>query len=524
MKFKIFLFAQVFTFLSLSQVTPKLKSVKLFSRGAEISRSENIKIKLGIDTLKLTGLSPFLENKTIQVKINGAQILDVKFGINYLKKKKDEPKLAKIKGQIKTIERDILDLNDQLSYLEVEYDLIISNKKISTEEIIDIEDVKDFVDYFQSKMPNLITKITDSKEQIKKFKKVKELLKKQESELQKVRSKKTGEIEILYKSKQNRQSSIDLSYHVYGCGWSPLYNMRASNIGEPIKFEYNAQVFQNTGVNWENCNLTIATGNPILGGNKPQLYTWSIGEYNYSNNLRGKYDKRKSLAFAAANEVKEFDDEVEEDEEFGEVKENLTFSSFKIPQTFSLNSGAGEKAVSLLKRKLPADYQYYAIPKKSNGVFLIAQVTEWEKMPLTPGKSHIYFDETFVGKSYINPSIMSDTLDISLGRDQNILITRTKQEGKCSNNASILGATKKRGYEINVKNNRNKAIKIQIIDQIPISKSNRIKITSKLGEGWSINEETGMLEWILEVPSGEKKSTTFEFEIKHPKKLSVPIL
>ena len=119
---------------------------------------------------------------------------------------------------------------------------------------------------------------------------------------------------------------------------------------------------------------------------------------------------------------------------------------------------------------------------------------------------------------------MSDTLDISLGRDQNILITRTKQEGKCSNNASILGATKKRGYEINVKNNRNKAIKIQIIDQIPISKSNRIKITSKLGEEWSINEETGMLEWILEVPSGEKKSTTFEFEIKHPKKLSVPIL
>ena len=145
-------------------------------------------------------------------------------------------------------------------------------------------------------MPNLITKITDSKEQIKKFEKVKNLLKKQESELQKVKSKQTGEIEILYKSKQNRQSSLELSYHVYRCGWSPLYNMRASNIGEPIKFEYNAQVFQNTGVNWKNCKLTIATGNPILGGNKPDLYTWSIGEHtfsnldDYKNKLRAKGD------------------------------------------------------------------------------------------------------------------------------------------------------------------------------------------------------------------------------------------
>ena len=516
MKLQLILFAQFIYIVSFSQIAPRINMVKVFSKGAEISRTGKVQIKSGIDTFRITGLSPYIEDQTIQAKINGAQILNVKFGVNHLRKQKDKPKLVKIKNQIKNIEGDILDLKDQLSYWEVEYDLILSNKKISTEEIIDIEDIKDFVDYFQNKMPELITKITDSKQQIKKFKKVKELLKKQESELQKVRSKKTGEIEILYKSKQNRQSSIDLSYHVYRCGWSPLYNMRATNIGEPIKFEYNAQVFQNTGVNWKNCNLTIATGNPILGGNKPELYTWSIGEYNYSNNLRGKYDKLESLAYATVNEEEEFKEE-------GELKENLTFSSFEIPQTFSLNSGEGKKVVTLLKKELPTDYQYYAVPKKSNGVFLIAQVTEWEKMPLIPGKSHLYFDETFVGKSYINPKIMDDTLDISLGQDQSILITRTKQEGKCSNNSSILGSTKKRGYAINVKNNRNKSIKIEIIDQVPVSKSNKIKVNMKLGEGWSVDEETGILKWILEIPSGEKKSTNFEFEIKHPKKLNIEL-
>ena len=522
MKFKTFILAQALTFISLAQVTPKINSVKVFSRGAEISRSENIKIKSGIDTLKLIGLSPFLQDQTIQVKINGAQILDIEFIINYLKNKKDEPKLAKIKGQIKTIEHDILDLNDQLSYLEVEYDLILSNKKISTEEIIDVEDVKDFVDYYQGKIPDLIRKMTDSNEQIKKFKKVKDLLKKQALELQKVSSQKTGELEILYKSDQNKETSIELNYHVNRCGWSPLYNMRASNVGNPIQFEYNAEIYQNTGVNWTNCNLTIATGNPILKGNKPELYSWSIGEPDYSNTLNNEVDEDEEYLKLEGTYYKK-------DVRKNRVKkpiitENLTFSSFNIPQKFSINSGEGEKSVTLLKRKLPTDYQHYAVPKKSNGVFLIAQVTEWEKMPLISGKTHLYFNETFVGKSFITPNIMSDTLKVSLGQDQNILINRKKQESKCSNKTNILGVTKTRGYEINIKNNRNKDIKIQIMDQIPISKSNRIKITSKLGEGWSIDEDTGILEWVLEIPSGEKKSTTFEFEIKHPKKLNIPIL
>ena len=74
MKLKLILFAQVIYFVSFSQITPRINSIKVFSRGAEISRSENIKIKSGIDTLKITGLSPYLQDQTIQAKINGAQI------------------------------------------------------------------------------------------------------------------------------------------------------------------------------------------------------------------------------------------------------------------------------------------------------------------------------------------------------------------------------------------------------------------------------------------------------------------
>ncbi len=525
MKLKLFYFFSALALTGMAQFTPKIKSVKIFSRGAEITRNANVKLKEGVDTLKIQGISAFLNQQTIQAKIDGAMILDIKFNANHTNQIKDQPKLAKIKSQIKSVEKELLDLNDELAYLKIEKDLILSNKKISNEETLDIEDVKDFVAYYKSKVPGLIQKITDTKQQIQKFEEVKSKLQKQVTELQKVTNEKTGEINIIYNSKQNRQGKLELRYHVLRCGWSPLYNMRASNIGEPIKFEYNAMIYQNTGINWNNCDLTVATGNPVLSGEKPELFAWKLNNESYIAYKSKARGRGKLEAPGFYGDLEEDSDKLAGIANFSRPmqQENLTFTSFSIPGKLNLNSGEGEKNVNLLRRKLPATYHYYAVPKKSSGVYLLAQVTEWEKMPLIPGKSHIYFDQTYVGKSYLNPKTMKDTLDVSLGQDQNIFVERTKQEGKCINKTNLLGVSKSRGFEITVKNNRNKPVKIEIVDQIPIAKDNKIKVEHKLDGNWELKEETGILEWNIEVPAGEKKSASFEFEVKHPKNFNVPL-
>ena len=240
MRTKLTLFTLIINFSLFAQITPKINTVKVFTEGAEISRLENVKVKFGIDTIKIDGLSPFISPQTIQARLNGSKILDVNYSINHVKSKKDNPKLAKIKSQIKTIEKDLLNLNDQLTYLEIEKDLILSNKQIRGEDPLDIEDVKDFVNYYQGILPELLSKITDTKQQIDKFEIVKNKLINQEREIEKVKTKRTGEIEILYQSDKVQKTKIEISYHVYRCGWKPLYNMRASNIDQPINFEYNA--------------------------------------------------------------------------------------------------------------------------------------------------------------------------------------------------------------------------------------------------------------------------------------------
>lgn len=509
-------------------VSLPIDQVQVFSNGAEIIRNGNARLSGGVDTIVVEGVSPFVNQNTIQGKIEGARILDVWFNVNYSKSPENSPALQKVKLDIKQVEVDILNVKDQLTYLEFEYDLIHTNKQIRGNNTLDIDDIKDFVFYYKSKLPSLIKEITNNKQQLKKFEEVLRKLKQQERELQNQPVQQTGEIFFVVQS-SNKSATIEVKYHVSRCGWSPLYNLRADKLNEPIQFEYNAMVYQNTGVNWEQCNLIIATGNPVLNGNKPELYPWRLREVTPV--LRGFYDsdlEQESDNFAGSKKLREvsagalYDSAIKSNQKPIQQKQ-LTFSSFIIPAKFSLNSGAKNKRVNILEKSLPATFNYYAVPKLNNGVFLVANITEWEKLPLIPGKSQIYFDGTFVGKSYINPATMEDTLTLSLGQDKSILVERKKQEDQCINGSNMLGAYKKRAYSFQIKNNRDKAIQIKVMDQVPISGDNKIKVNYDLGTGWVIKEETGILEWNLEVPANEKASNIVKYEVKHPKRMKIAL-
>lgn len=519
------LFATLFSAIASAQTNAPIQELTVFTRGAQVTRVAEITLKKGIDTLVIQSLSPFLNQQTIKAKLARGKILDVSFNINYLTAATDQPKITKVKQNIKAVELDLLNLRDQLNFLELKYELIEKNQKIGGTATLDIEDLKDFNAYYNQALPDLIKKLTDTKQQIAKFELVKQKLEKQQNELQKTKTERTGEIEVIYQSDQQTKAQLQLSYNVNNCGWTPLYNLRAKDVSSPIGFEYTAEVYQNTGVNWKNIALTISTGNPVLNGEKPELYPLSLYP-NYGRNqarldgyadnevvLEDRMMKSQAVMSMGKKERKETSSPVQ--------SQNLTFSSFIIPQKFSLNTGGGKKKITLLEKSLPASYHYYAVPKKDNGVYLLAEITKWEKLPLIPGKSHIYFDETFVMKSYINPDVLNDTLAISLGKDQSILVQREKIEDKCFNNSNLLGVTKSRAYTLTVKNNRNEAIKIEIVDQIPISKNNKIKVDYKLGNSLVLKDDTGILTWELTVAAGEKSTTNFEFEVKHPKKFSV---
>ena len=186
---------------------------------------------------------------------------------------------------------------------------------------------------------------------------------------------------------------------------------------------------------------------------------------------------------------------------------------YSIQSKMSIPTDGNDHRVHIDDFELPANYEYHSAPKLDPSVFLTAQVTGWEKLNLLSGESNLYFDGTYIGKSYIDVNSTKDTLSFSLGKDRKIQIERLRIDEK-STKKTIGGRQKfEVAYEIKVKNNGGAAIPIVIKDQMPLSVNTDIKVKNGEYEGAVLDEKTGILTWRITLAPSQSKSMKFNYSV-----------
>jgi hypothetical protein len=198
------------------------------------------------------------------------------------------------------------------------------------------------------------------------------------------------------------------------------------------------------------------------------------------------------------------------------VKKDLRVE-YKIQSKMTIPTDGMDHRVQIDKFQLNADYEYHTAPKIDPAVFLTAQVTGWEKLNLLSGESNIYFDGTYIGKSFIDINSTKDTLSFSFGKDSKINVDRTKVKDKSSN--KILGSRQKYDatWEIKIRNNGGASIPIIVKDQFPISTNNDIKVKRNDLLNGELNEETGIITWKLTLPVGNSQTYQFGYSVDYEK-------
>ncbi len=112
----------------------------------------------------------------------------------------------------------------------------------------------------------------------------------------------------------------------------------------------------------------------------------------------------------------------------------------------------------------------------------------------------------------------SDTLNISLGRDRNIQVSRNKVEE--FNRKRSIGAnfTESRGFTIQIRNRKSQAIKITVIDQIPVSVVSDIIVTPSQLSGGILDISTGKISWEFILNPQEQRDIAFQYEVRYPRR------
>ena len=197
--------------------------------------------------------------------------------------------------------------------------------------------------------------------------------------------------------------------------------------------------------------------------------------------------------------------------------ENQTNVEFNIANPYTVPSDGKQYLVEINEVGTDATYQYYVAPKLSTDVFLTARITDWNKYNFLSGEANLFFEGTFIGKSLIDTHATADTLNLSLGTDKNIVVTRTLQKDLTGKQALSSNKKEARDWLITVRNRKSQPVNLLVEDQVPVSQNSGIDVELQDISGAEINKETGKLSYNLTLNSQAEKQMRIKYQVKYPK-------
>lgn len=192
---------------------------------------------------------------------------------------------------------------------------------------------------------------------------------------------------------------------------------------------------------------------------------------------------------------------------------------FRINMPFSIPSDNADHRVAIATYEMPASYEYHTVPKLDPSVYLVAQISGWEKLNLLSGESNLYFDGTFIGKSYLQTNSVKDTLSFSLGKDRKLVVERKRSEEKSKKRAIGNRTRYEVQWDFTLRNNGKAAVPVIIKDHFPIPVNEDIKVKQGEFPGATLDEKTGILTWRFLPGSGESKNFFFFYSVEYSNNL-----
>ena len=509
------------------EINAQMKHVTVFPDRAQIVHETNISLAAGRTILKLASLSPYIDPQGIQVRGTGNfTILSINFQNNFLQNLEDSPEIKTLRTQLETLQMKVEDEKAAISLLKEREAFLVANRAILVKETpLSIEQMRSVIELYNSNMNQVITSTVSKNRLIRDYEKEIEAIQRQLSDRLRNRNNPSGEIFITVSADRQTNGTLSISYIAMNASWYPSYDIRVTDINNPVTIFYKANVYQNTGVEWKDVRLSFSNATPQRSGDIPTLYPWFIDYYQPIPISRGLYGSAVRVEVKNAAPMAEMA-AVMDDMALPmavtapvpvEIQTGQTTVTFDITTPYTIQSDGQAQTIEIQRLTAPADYKYVSVPKLSQTAYLSANIVDWAQLSLQSGETSLYFNNAFIGRTNLNVNQMKDTLTVSLGVDNSILVKREKRQD--FTNQRIIGSNRTETYSflITVRNNKSSAIKISLQDQIPISSNSGITVTATELSSGRHNAETGIITWDLDLNPSETKQIILSYSVRYPR-------
>ncbi|MBC6993593.1 mucoidy inhibitor MuiA family protein [Neolewinella lacunae] len=613
-----------------TKVSSTITDATVFLEGAQVGRRAKSKVPAGRATLVFTGLTPDLDPNSLQVSAPGNDfiILSVSHRLNFGAPPAEDPKTGEINAKIRALDRRKDRLDARFLLTKEEEAILALNREVASPQTgLDAEDLIRTVNFHRERLTALRMAQLGIADSLGLLKEERQDLQRQLAELGSKRTtpKATAEVVVVTEAKSATTGDFSVQYLVPNASWIPHYDVRVSDVTQPVDLRFRANVQQRSGEDWTNVRLRLSTGDPsasaiaptlnpwrLYAGSRPPVYRPAVqkdvafgykhisgtitdetgapligagvmvpgGSIGTVTDLNGNYSLDVPAATSSLNvsytgyeqgvatiygdranlvmnQAGQLLDEVVvtgyggrknqsgirpsaagvrrqlaaavEAEEIAEdtapvpvsTQRRATTVTFDIELPYTIPSDGKTRDVEIKQHQLPATYTHLAVPKLTPDAYLTAAITDWEKYDLLSGETKLFFEGTYLGKSYLDVASVTDTLEISLGRDPNVVVDRKATDDYRKRNFFGGKVSESRGYTIAVRNKKGQPIRLLLLDQVPISTDEDITVKNELPANVQHDEKTGILEWQLNLAPLQETKVAFGYEVKYPREKRV---
>lgn len=611
------------------KVTPSIKHVTVFTNGAQVERSLSVNLLAGEQVITFTGLSPYTDVKSMQIKARGKLTV---LGVNYRTIHPDSlqrvKQLREAEKLVKSTDEKERELKAQLEVVNAQLEMVKTNSSIGNRTTVTpLANIKELNNYYAQETLELKKKAIAIDQELEKLAEIREKQEKTVDSIARIKLKTMTEADLTLQVAQAGKVEFDLTYYVRNAGWYPTYDLRSEGLGLPLQLSYKANMFQNTKEEWNNIPVTLSSANPSRSNIAPELRTYWIdygklaprydnelgtegsvsgvvldeeGEpligcsvmvvgtslgtvtdvngrysialprgknqlrfayvgylsqtssvngstlnvrmkedsaalqevvvigYGVSKKGRGKTSRKREDASMIEGKVPGVavskEPEMPESELIAVNEQRAQFGyEFEIKQPLTLLSDGKTTTTEIARYQLPATYQYLGIPRADKDAFLVADATDWQQYSLLEGEANVYFENSFIGKTILDPTVANDTLHFSLGRDNGIRMQRTKVSARSTRRLLASNQEQDMTWRITVKNSRKEAVSLLLQDQIPVSQNSNITVTTEELSGGQLDKSTGIIVWQLQLQPNEQREFIVQYRVKYPKNRQLTI-
>ncbi|MCU0443991.1 MAG: DUF4139 domain-containing protein [Microscillaceae bacterium] len=481
-----------------------ISQVTIYPQQARLSATQALSLKPGDTTLVFSNIAPKIDTNSLQINPSGElTIQKMYYRLRPLNDKNQESQQKTLQDTLTIYEDSIAQTNIMVLALQKEEDMLLANQTLTTaQEALTADKLKEMSGFIKNRFIDIQKEKIKLNKQIQTLTASQEKIKQRWEKIKQNPQQMSSEIVVHLSSPNVYNGSLEISYLVNDCGWQPVYEVKI-NTDTLAQLTFKAQIWQNSGLAWQNVKLTISQNQPQTSKNRLNLRPRQADLASEPDSTQpNQTDTLAQQAEAQNLDISGETLEVEQPE-------------WTLEKNLSLASNVYKQNIVVKNVDFKPEWAYAAFPQVAPQVYQAILWRGWQSAKLPLGTAKVY-QQGKLKQALELLTTMDTILQIPLQAVAKVEMKRNLlKKTQTSDNQTV---TEQWQYEIRLNNPQKDTLDLYINEVLPKVKNEKIKLTWQANNQAKLNKNMQILQWQIRLLPQSNQILQYEYSLAYPEK------